>query len=137
MKAYEGNGCMDPYLLSSVLVDEWSALRPGRFSPGKEPPLASGQQPGRAPKPIWTTWKRDNSCHYRDSNSEPSVIQHVEWGKDDLRVKQYFIKLSLIIFLFCNYILTKCILWVKKLFQFTATPLQAADKAWRCVWVRM
>jgi hypothetical protein len=30
-----------------------------------------------APEPVWTTWKRESSCPYRDSNSDPSVVQPV------------------------------------------------------------
>jgi hypothetical protein len=30
-----------------------------------------------APEPVWTVWKRENSCTYYDSNSDPSVVQPV------------------------------------------------------------
>jgi hypothetical protein len=34
------------------------APRPGRFTPGKLPPVPTGQEAGWAPEPLWTTVKR-------------------------------------------------------------------------------
>jgi hypothetical protein len=36
--------------------------------PGEEPPVPIGQEAGWAPEPVWTMWRRENSCAYRDSN---------------------------------------------------------------------
>jgi hypothetical protein len=36
------------------------------------------KEAGSAPKPVWTTWRRENSRSYGDSNSELSVVQLVE-----------------------------------------------------------
>jgi hypothetical protein len=47
------------------------------LSPGKELPVPIGQKAGWAPEPVWTTWRRENSWHYWDSNSDPSVVQPV------------------------------------------------------------
>jgi hypothetical protein len=30
-----------------------------------------------APEPVWTAWRRENSWSYRDSNSDPAVVQPV------------------------------------------------------------
>jgi hypothetical protein len=43
----------------------------------KEPPVSIGHEFGWTPKPLWTTWRRENSWPYRDSNSDPSVVQLV------------------------------------------------------------
>jgi hypothetical protein len=32
---------------------------------------------GLAPEPVWTTWRSENSWHYRDPNSDSSVVQPV------------------------------------------------------------
>jgi hypothetical protein len=45
--------------------------------PEKEPPLPIGYEVGWTPEPVWTTWRRENSCSYWDSNSDPSVVQPV------------------------------------------------------------
>jgi hypothetical protein len=36
-----------------------------------------GEESGWAPEPVWTTWRGENSCPYRDSNSDPSAVQPV------------------------------------------------------------
>jgi hypothetical protein len=33
---------------------EWSASRPGRYAPGKGPPVLIGQEVGWAPELVWT-----------------------------------------------------------------------------------
>jgi hypothetical protein len=43
------------FLTSTLVGSEWSAPSPGRFSPGKEPPVHIGQGDGWAPQPVWTT----------------------------------------------------------------------------------
>jgi hypothetical protein len=50
---------------------------PAALPPGKGPPVPIGQEAGRAPEPVWTTWRREYSWPYRDWNSDPSVIQPV------------------------------------------------------------
>jgi hypothetical protein len=42
---------------------------------GKNPPVL--WNPPRMPEPVWATWKRENALIYRDSNSDPSVVQPV------------------------------------------------------------
>jgi hypothetical protein len=50
---------------------------PAALPPGKKPPVPVGQVAGWGPAPVWTTWRRENSWLYRDSNSDPSVFQPV------------------------------------------------------------
>jgi L,D-peptidoglycan transpeptidase YkuD (ErfK/YbiS/YcfS/YnhG family) len=45
--------------------------------PGKEPSVSIGQEAGWAPDPTSTTWKREKSCPYRDSNYDHSAVQAV------------------------------------------------------------
>jgi hypothetical protein len=61
MKVYGGVGVQIYIFLTSALVGEWSASRPGRFTPGKEPPVPIGEEVGWTPEPIWTLWRRENS----------------------------------------------------------------------------
>jgi hypothetical protein len=48
------------FLTSAQVGGEWSASRPGRFTPGKEPPVLIGQEAGWAPGPVWMTWRGEN-----------------------------------------------------------------------------
>jgi hypothetical protein len=58
------------FLASAIVGDEWLDSRPVLFTPGgKSPRYPFRRSLG------WTTWKIENSCLYRDSNSDPSVIQ--------------------------------------------------------------
>jgi hypothetical protein len=50
---------------------------PASLPPGKEAPVPIGEEAGWASEPVRTTWRRKNSWPYRDSNSDPSVIQPV------------------------------------------------------------
>jgi hypothetical protein len=48
--------------LSSALDEhggEWSGSCPGRFTPGKEPPVPVGKEARWAPEPVWTWWWRE------------------------------------------------------------------------------
>jgi hypothetical protein len=61
-----------------VLVGgEWSASRPGRFTPEKEPSVPIVQEVGWTPETLWTTWRRKNSWPHRDSNSDPLGVEPV------------------------------------------------------------
>jgi hypothetical protein len=72
MKAYgRGDVEIHIFLTSALAGGEWSASRPGRFTPGKEPPVLIRKEVGWTPEPVWTTWRRENTWPYRDSNSEP------------------------------------------------------------------
>jgi hypothetical protein len=65
------------FFTSALGGGEWSASRPGRFPLGKEPPVPIGYEAGWAPEPVWPTWRRENCCLYRDSNSDPFAVQPV------------------------------------------------------------
>jgi hypothetical protein len=71
MKAYGGMEVqLHIFLTSALVAGEWLASCPGRFTPGKETPLPIGYEIGWTPEPVWTTWRRENSWPYRDSNSD-------------------------------------------------------------------
>jgi hypothetical protein len=88
------------FLTSALVGGEWPASRPGRFTPGKEPSaLVGGEWPasrhGRFapgthciggwvdPRSGLDNWRRENSWHYLDSNSDPSVVQPVASRRTD------------------------------------------------------
>jgi hypothetical protein len=60
---------------SALVVHKWSASSPGHFNPGEGTPVPVGQEAVLVPEPVWVTWRKENSCPYRGSNSDPSVIQ--------------------------------------------------------------
>jgi hypothetical protein len=45
--------------LLSLDGGEWSYSRPGRFTPGNEPPVPTGWEAGWATEPVWTLWRRE------------------------------------------------------------------------------
>jgi hypothetical protein len=67
---------------------------PAALHPGKEPPVPIGQEAGWVPEPVWTTWTRENSRTYRDSNSDPSVVLPVASRYTDcaIRAPNFFSK---------------------------------------------
>jgi hypothetical protein len=59
MKTYWGvEGLLQAFLASALVGGEWSASRPGRFTPRERasPPVAIGYKAGWAPEPAW--WRR-------------------------------------------------------------------------------
>jgi hypothetical protein len=50
---------------------------PAALPPGKESPVPSGEEAGWATELVWITLRREKSGPYRDSNSDPSIIQPV------------------------------------------------------------
>jgi hypothetical protein len=70
---------------------------PAVLPQGKEPPVPIGW----APEPVWTTWRRQNSCTNRNSNSDPSVLQAVasslyrlNYPGEKYNIKMSFLKLQ-------------------------------------------
>jgi hypothetical protein len=69
MKAYGGVNVYVHIVLTSALVGgEWSISRLSRFTPGTH---GIGVWVGTA-EPVWTTWRREKSLPYWDSNSDTS-----------------------------------------------------------------
>jgi hypothetical protein len=67
MKEYGGVDVYIHIFLTSPLAGgEWSASRPGRVTPGTH--WIGGWVD---PKPVWTTWKRENSGRYRTRTPTP------------------------------------------------------------------
>jgi hypothetical protein len=62
----------DIFLISALAGGEWQLHGPAALSP-----VPIGKEVGWTPKPVWTTWRRENSGPYRDSNSDTSVVQPV------------------------------------------------------------
>jgi hypothetical protein len=64
------------------------------YTRGKRPPVPTGYEVGRTPVPVWTIWRRENSWPFRDSNSDPSVVQPLLGEACDvtLTVKQSLIR---------------------------------------------
>jgi hypothetical protein len=60
---------------ASLAGGEWSASRPGRFTPGVRAPVPIGKRVRWTPEPVWTTLRRDNFVPYRDSNSDHIVVE--------------------------------------------------------------
>jgi hypothetical protein len=55
MKTYGGDDvCTHVFLTSTLVGDEWSASRPGRFTQVKELQVPVGQEAELEPEPIWT-----------------------------------------------------------------------------------
>jgi hypothetical protein len=67
------------FLTSALEGVEWSASRPGRaLPPGKEPPVPTVQEAGRAPEPVWTQrLEEKSSASVGDRTpSVQSVVRH-------------------------------------------------------------
>jgi hypothetical protein len=78
MKTYGGVDIwIHVFLTSALVVCEWSDSRFGRFTPGERAPVPIGWEFGCASEPVWTTWRRERCCPYRDSNTDPSTVQPV------------------------------------------------------------
>jgi hypothetical protein len=54
----------------------------------KKEPRTHREEAGWAPDPIWTTWRREKSCPYGDSDSDPSVVQPALNIKVDLKAAE-------------------------------------------------
>jgi hypothetical protein len=65
------------FLTLALVGGKWSLSHSGHFTPGERAPVPIRQEAGCAPELIWTMWRRENSWPYRDSNSDPSVVQPV------------------------------------------------------------
>jgi hypothetical protein len=78
MKAYVGVDVHIHIFLTSALVGgEWSTSRPGRFTPGERAPCTHWIGGWVDLRASLDDLRRENSWPYRDSNSDPSVVQPV------------------------------------------------------------
>jgi hypothetical protein len=68
--------CTHVFLTSVLVGHEWSASRSSLFTP-KDHPVPTLYKVGWTPEPIWSTRENGHPWPYRDSNSNPSVIQPV------------------------------------------------------------
>jgi hypothetical protein len=70
--------CMDPQCFDLDSSWRWVSgqLHSQAALPGGKEPLYT-LRTRWVPEPIWTTWRKENSWHYRDSNFDPSVVQPV------------------------------------------------------------
>jgi hypothetical protein len=65
------------YLTSALAGGEWSASRPCRFTPGERGPSTFWIGCSVDPRTGLDDMEMKNSCHHRDSNSDPLVGQPV------------------------------------------------------------
>jgi hypothetical protein len=76
MKAYGRMDVQIHVLLTSALVaGEWSASRPGPLPPRKVPDEAEWGS-----EPVWTTWRRENSCPPAPLSSSPYPVAILAFG---------------------------------------------------------
>jgi len=82
----QGSGGIAPRILISALErSDWTDSRLDALSPGKEPPIPTGQEARWAPEPVWTQ-RRVNSPSFpllrtelRSSN--PESIHCTDWAE--------------------------------------------------------
>jgi hypothetical protein len=61
MKTYGGVDVeIHVFFAFALAGGEWSASRPGRFTPRKELPVPIGKDAGRTPEPVRMTWRRED-----------------------------------------------------------------------------
>jgi hypothetical protein len=72
-----------PFLTSALGEGELTASCPGRFTPGKEPPVPIGQEAGWAPEMVWTLWSRDKSLTPAENRTPAvqfSAHRYTDWA---------------------------------------------------------
>jgi hypothetical protein len=67
--------CIDPHFIDLGTSWRWVAsFTPLPLYPRGKSPLYPAKEVGWTPEPVWTTWRRENSWPYRDSNSGLSIV---------------------------------------------------------------
>jgi hypothetical protein len=72
-----GEWSIDPHFRGLGAGDEWSASRPGRFTTGEGTPGTHWIGGWVDPRAGLDDMEKRKSLSYRDSNSDPSVVQPV------------------------------------------------------------
>jgi hypothetical protein len=92
MKAYgEVDVWINVFSTSALIVGEWSASRPGRFTPGERAPGAHWIRGWVCHRTGVDDVERRKSCPYRDSNSDPSAVQFVASRYTDCAIPALFV----------------------------------------------
>jgi hypothetical protein len=65
------------FLTSALVGGEWSASRPGSFTPVERAPGTQCIWGWVGLETVWTTWRGEKSCPYRDSNSDHSDVKPI------------------------------------------------------------
>jgi hypothetical protein len=94
-----GGGCIDPHFHTWALAGgDWSASLPSRFTPGERAAGTHWRGGWVDPRASLDDVEKKNSSPYRDSNSNPSVVQPVASRYIDYAIpaslKDYVIKNS-------------------------------------------
>jgi hypothetical protein len=73
---YWSGSIAPPFLTSALEGGEWSASRPGRFTPREIVTSAHWIWGWWAPEPVWTLWRREESYPCRESNpGRPAIAR--------------------------------------------------------------
>jgi hypothetical protein len=73
-----GSECIDPHFLDLGTSWMWViSLTLLPLYPRERAPRTHRIWIGWTPEPVWTTWRNENCCPHRDSNSDPLVVQLV------------------------------------------------------------
>jgi hypothetical protein len=79
---------MHIFLTSTLAGREWLASRQGALSTGKEPPVPIGQEIRRTPKSRFGRRGEEKIFStYRGSNSDPSVVQPIDYEHNRKYIK--------------------------------------------------
>jgi hypothetical protein len=83
----------------------WSVSNPGRFAPGKEPPIRIGQEAGWVPWEVWILWSKEKFLDLPGIEAlcrthSPSLYQLSSLGSLKDQHRNYDIMMMIIIIIF-------------------------------------